>query len=161
MRRSLSAFFPAFGLAATFFVLQGCQPDDRQVSNAGQQSATQQGTAGGADTESQVAASLSLPQQNAIRSAKSYLDLKGFSRQGLIDQLSSDYGDRYPVSDATFAVDSLKVDWDAQAVRAAESYLSLKGFSCDGLIQQLSSSYGDKFTESQATYGAKQSGACG
>ena len=51
--------------------------------------------------------SLTGPQKNAVRSAKQYLSFKGFSRSGLIQQLSSDYGDGYNVDDATVAVDSL------------------------------------------------------
>lgn len=100
------------------------------------------------------------PQKNAIRSAKSYLDLQGFSRKGLIDQLSSEYGDGYSVADATVAVDSLNIDWNAQAARAAKSYLDLQGFSCQGLIDQLSSEYGDGYSVEQATYGAQQTDAC-
>jgi hypothetical protein len=100
------------------------------------------------------------PQKNAVRSAEQYLSFTGFSRNGLIDQLSSDYGDGYNVNDATIAIDSLRVDWNKQAVRSAKQYLNLQGFSCKGLIEQLSSSYGDKYTVDQATYGAQQAGAC-
>lgn len=106
------------------------------------------------------AENLTGPQKNAVRSAKQYLSISGFSRNGLIQQLSSDAGDGYRVADATTAVDSLNVDWDQQAARSAKHYLSLMGFSCKGLIQQLSSSAGDQYTVSQATYGAKQAGAC-
>lgn len=109
---------------------------------------------------SALAQSLSGPQKNAVRSANSYLDMTGFSRDGLIDQLSSPYGDGYSVGDATTAVDSLSVDWNAQAVRSAQQYLSMMGFSCSGLIEQLSSDAGDKYTVGQATHGAQQSGAC-
>ena len=42
-------------------------------------------------------------QRNAIHSAKEYLSMQGFSRQGLIDQLSSKYGDKYTVAQATYA----------------------------------------------------------
>jgi hypothetical protein len=97
---------------------------------------------------------------NAIRSSRSYLSFQGFSRQGLIEQLSSPYGDGYSRSDAARAVDSLKVNWNAQAARSARLYLSMQGFSCSGLIEQLSSQYGDKYTKSQATYGAKKAGIC-
>lgn len=97
---------------------------------------------------------------NAQRSATSYLEISGFSRQGLIDQLSSEYGDQYPIEEATQAVDSLNIDYNAQARRSAESYLELSGFSCQGLIDQLSSEYGDQYTIEQATYGAQQAGAC-
>ena len=100
------------------------------------------------------------PQKNAIRSAKQYLSIKGFSRDGLIRQLSSAAGNGYEVADATVAVDSLNVNWNEEAVKSAKQYLSIMGFSCDGLIQQLSSSAGDGYTESQASYGARQAGAC-
>lgn len=106
------------------------------------------------------AQNLSGPQKNAVRSAKVYLSLSGFSRAGLIEQLSSSYGDGYSVSDATVAVSSLAVDWNVQATRSAKQYLELMGFSCSGLIDQLSSDYGDKYTRSQASYGAHQAGAC-
>jgi hypothetical protein len=106
------------------------------------------------------AQNLSGPQKNAVRSAKNYLSISGFSRAGLIDQLSSPYGDGYDVADATAAVNSLSVDWNAQAVRSAKQYLQIMGFSCRGLIDQLSSDAGDKYTRSQATYGAQQAGAC-
>lgn len=103
---------------------------------------------------------LTNPQKNAVRSATQYLSIQGFSRNGLIDQLSSEYGDGYSVADATVAVDSLKRDWNKEAVKSAKQYLSIQGFSCNGLIEQLSSDYGDKYTRSQATYGAQQAGAC-
>jgi hypothetical protein len=88
------------------------------------------------------------------------LKISGFSRRGLIGQLSSEYGDKFGVEDSTAAVDSLNVDWNAQAARSAVQYLRLSGFSCQGLIQQLSSEHGDKYTVGQATYGANQAGIC-
>jgi hypothetical protein len=100
------------------------------------------------------------PQRNAVRSAKQYLSMTGFSRDGLIEQLSSDAGEGYSVLDATVAVDSLDVDWNENAVRSAKQYLDMTGFSCKGLIEQLSSSAGEKYTVEQATYGAHQAGAC-
>ena len=106
------------------------------------------------------AQSLTGPQKNAVESARQYLSLKGFSRDGLIHQLSSRAGDGYDISDATVAVNSLKVDWNNQAVIAAKEYLDLMAFSCQGLIKQLSSRAGDQFTAEQATYGARKSGAC-
>ena len=106
------------------------------------------------------AQNLTGPQRNAVRSAESYLSFTGFSRAGLIDQLSSSYGDGYDVADATAAVDSLAIDWKYQAVRSARQYLEMMGFSCKGLIEQLSSDAGEKYTKSQAGYGAQQAGAC-
>lgn len=106
------------------------------------------------------AGDLTGPQNNAVRSAEQYLSMTGFSRNGLIHQLSSDAGDGYEISDATVAVDSLNIDWNLEAVKSAKQYLSMMGFSCKGLINQLSSSAGDKYTVDQATYGAKQAGGC-
>ena len=86
--------------------------------------------------------------------------MSGFSRKGLIDQLSSEYGSKFPVDDATIAVDSLDVDWNAQAEKSATQYLNTMGFSCDGLIQQLSSAAGSKYTVAEATYAANKAGIC-
>jgi Host cell surface-exposed lipoprotein len=104
--------------------------------------------------------SLTASQVNAVRSAEQYLEMSGFSRKGLIHQLSSDAGDGYAVADATAAVDSLTVDWNDNAAKSARQYLESSGFSCKGLIEQLSSSAGDEYTKDQATYGARQAGAC-
>lgn len=106
------------------------------------------------------ASNMTGPQRNAARSATAYLSMSGFSRAGLIDQLSSDAGDGYDIADATVAVDSLNVDWNEQAVKSAKQYLSMSGFSCNGLIEQLSSDAGSQFTKDQAAYGAQQAGAC-
>lgn len=99
-------------------------------------------------------------QRNAVRAAEQYIDLTGFSRKGLIDQLSSSAGDGFSYADAKAAVDSMDVDWNQEAVEAAQQYIDLTGFSCSGLIDQLSPSAGDRFTEQQARYGAQQVGAC-
>lgn len=98
--------------------------------------------------------SLSTSQKNAVKEAKSYLEYTAFSRNGLIHQLSSEYGSGFPEEDAAIAVDYLEqeelVDWDEQAVLEAENYLDYSSFSRAGLIQQLSSEYGSEFTEEQA-----------
>jgi hypothetical protein len=91
-------------------------------------------------------------QQNAVRAAKDYLDYKGFSRQGLIKQLEYD---NFSTEDATFAVDSITVDWNEQAAKVAKDYLGYKGFSRDGLISQLEY---DGFTSAQAEYGVAAAG---
>ena len=103
---------------------------------------------GGADSGSGGTVS----QQNAVRSAESYLDTMAFSRSGLIDQLVFE---GYSEADATFAVDSITVDWNEQARRSAESYLETMPFSRSGLIDQLMF---EGYTQSQATYGVDAAG---
>ena len=93
-------------------------------------------------------------QQQAIDAAQNYLALgTGFSEEGLLNQLTSSYGSGFSKSDAEYAINYLKPDWDQQAVEAAQNYLKLgTGFSRASLLQQLTSSYGSGFTEAQATY---------
>ena len=80
-------------------------------------------------------------QQNAYKAAKSYLNFLPFSKQGLIEQLSSEYGDQYPEEVAVFAVEQLEergeVDWYEQAEKCAKSYLEVMDFSRQELIDQL------------------------
>jgi len=101
---------------------------------------------------------VSVEQRNAARDAQSYLNMEGFSRKGLIHQLSSDSGDGYTVKAATAAVDSLHIDYNEQAARAAKGYLEMQPFSRSGLIHQLEASAGDGFTHSQAVYGVTKAG---
>jgi hypothetical protein len=97
-------------------------------------------------------------QQQAVDSAESYLsEGQGFSKQGLLNQLTSSFGEGFSKSDAEFAIKYLKPNWDKQAADSAKSYLGDgEGFSRSGLIQQLTSSYGAGFTESQAEYGVNK-----
>lgn len=103
-----------------------------------------------------AAPAISASQQQALDSAKSYLsDGQGFSRDGLIKQLSSAYGEKFSTADATWAVDHSGADWKAQAVLSAKSYMADgQGFSRSGLIDQLTSQYGEGFTYAQASYAA-------
>ena len=87
-------------------------------------------------------------QQNAYKSAQSYLKHSAFSHDGLIAQLEYE---QYSTQDATFAADNCGADWNEQALKSAQSYLKHSAFSHDGLIHQLEY---EKFTTEQATYGA-------
>ena len=42
--------------------------------------------------------------EQAAKSAKSYLDMSSFSRQGLIEQLESEYGEGFTHSQAVYGV---------------------------------------------------------
>lgn len=92
---------------------------------------------------------LSAGQRNALASAKSYLDLMGFSRQGLMDQLVFD---GYSRADAQYAVDHCGANWYSQAVRSAREYAKY-GYSRQDLIDQL---VYIKYTNDQAVYGVNR-----
>jgi hypothetical protein len=102
-----------------------------------------------------TAPAMTTEQQQAVDAAQGYLSLgQGFSYAGLLQQLTSSAGNGFSKSDAEFAINYVKPDWDQQAVDAAKGYLSLgEGFSRSSLLQQLTSSYGDGFTQAQAEYG--------
>ena len=89
---------------------------------------------------------------------RSYVDMAGFSKKGLLQQLTSEYGEGYDRADAVFAVQNVDADWKAEAVESAKSYLEMTSFSRSGLIQQLSSPHGDQFTRAQAEYAVTKVG---
>ena len=97
-----------------------------------------------------------LSQQNAYGQARQYLQTMPFSRAGLLDQLTSEYGGQFPPQDAEFGVARLEaeggVDWFAEAVEAAEAYQGVMPMSRQALIDQLTSEYGSQFTLEQATH---------
>jgi hypothetical protein len=106
-----------------------------------------------------TAPAMTASQQQAVQAAQGYLNLgSGFSRAGLIQQLTSSSGDGFANADAVFAVNYLHPDWNAQAVDAAKGYMAMGGFSRASLIQQLTSPYGDQFTQAQAEYAANAVG---
>ena len=88
-----------------------------------------------------------LSQSNAVSTAYDYIEYSSFSRSGLIDQLKYE---GYSNADATYAVDTIEVDWNEQAAKTAQSYLDTSSFSRSGLLDQL---IYEGFTQSQANYG--------
>ena len=76
--------------------------------------------------------------------------MSGFSMKGLIKQLKFE---GYSKADATFAVNHVHVDWNAEAVEKAESYLDMSSFSKSGLVTQLKF---EGFTPAQAQRAANK-----
>jgi len=95
---------------------------------------------------------LTTAQENAKRKAESYLEMSGFSRSGLIEQLQFE---GFTVNDAKRAIDSMNVNWNTEAEQKAKSYIELSGFSRSGLIEQL---IFEGFTKTQAAHGANSVG---
>ena len=110
--------------------------------------AGQSETAAPAGQSESVGWSESAGQKNARRSAESYIEMSGFSRSGLIEQLGFE---GYSPADATYAVDAIAANWNEQAARSAQEYIDMSGFSHSGLIEQLEF---DGYTSTEATSGA-------
>lgn len=117
--------------------------------------ATEEATEAPTETEApDPTADYNMEEKNCYQAALNYLDLMGFSKKGLIEQLSSEYGDNYPQATAEKIVNDLEktgqVDWEKQAERSAQSYLDTMSFSKDELVEQLCSEYGDQYTREEA-----------
>jgi len=139
----------------------GMSPDVNGVCNPGGNAPTSPpDLATGNGTANVPGTQMTASQQQAVTSAQGYLtDGQGFSYKGLLDQLTSQYGEGFSQADAKFAIGYLHPDWNAQAVIAAKGYLSDgQGFSRQSLISQLDSPYGGQFTYDQAVYAVNQVG---
>ena len=99
-----------------------------------------------------VESTITLGQSNALEQAKRYVELMGFSYQGLIEQLEYE---QYTYEEAVYAADNCGADWKEEAAEKAESYLELMSFSREGLIEQLKY---DGFTEEEAEYAVGEAG---
>lgn len=108
-----------------------------------------------ADTQSEKSAtSSSVPAdyKSALKKAKSYSDTMYMSKQGIYDQLTSEYGEKFSPEAAQYAVDNLKADYNANALEKAKSYQKDMDMSPEGIRDQLTSQYGEKFTQDEANY---------
>ncbi|MGS2664240.1 Ltp family lipoprotein [Corynebacterium glucuronolyticum] len=90
--------------------------------------------------------------KNALRSAKSYSDMMHMSKQGIYDQLTSEYGDQFSPEAAQYAVDNLKADYKKNALESARNYEESMAMSPSAIYDQLVSEYGEKFTAEEAQY---------
>lgn len=91
-------------------------------------------------------------QQNAVRTARQYLNTMGFSFTGLVGQLEYE---GYSRDDAVYGASNCGADWNAQAAKSAQQYLKAMAFSHDGLVEQLMY---DGYTQEQAEYGVSTVG---
>ena len=90
--------------------------------------------------------------KNALKKAKSYSDTMNMSKAGVYDQLTSEYGEKFTVEAAQYAIDNVQVDWKENALKKAKSYSNSMNMSKAGVYDQLTSDYGEKFTAEEAQY---------
>lgn len=96
----------------------------------------------------------SVPKEyrNALRSAKTYSDMMHMSKQGIYDQLTSEYGEKFTPEEAQYAIDNIKGDYLEAALKSAKNYQETMNMSKDAIYDQLTSEYGEKFTAEEAQY---------
>lgn len=74
------------------------------------------------------------------------------SKAGVYDQLTSEYGEKFPAEAAQYAIDNMEADWKQNTLKKAESYQETMSMSKSAIYDQLISEYGEKFTEEEAQY---------
>lgn len=89
---------------------------------------------------------------SALNQAQSYSELMHMSKQGIYDQLVSEYGGQFSAEAAQYAIDNIVADWNANALAKAQSYSDTMYMSKQGIYDQLTSEYGEKFTAEEAQY---------
>jgi hypothetical protein len=153
MRKAIAAAAAAAAIAA----LAACGPNTTTSSSVAAKSTPTAAAAVATTAPAAPAAPVFTPaQQQVLDSASSYLNSgQGFSKAGLMGQLTSSFGEGFSHKLARFALAQLHPNWNHQAVISARNYMqSGQGFSYAGLVQQLASPYGEQFTTAQAQYGA-------
>ena len=89
---------------------------------------------------------VSTEYKNALAKAQTYSDTMHMSKQGIYDQLTSEYGEKFPADAAQYAIDNVKADWNANALAKAKMYQDQMNMSASAIHDQLTSEYGEQFT---------------
>lgn len=90
--------------------------------------------------------------KSALKKAQSYSDNMYMSKEGIYDQLVSEYGEQFSEKAAKYAVKHVKADWKKNALEKAKSYQNDMDMSPEAIRDQLTSEYGEKFTQEQADW---------
>lgn len=90
--------------------------------------------------------------RSALKKAESYSEMMHMSKQGIYDQLTSEYGEQFSPEAAQYAVDNLQADYNANALAKAQSYQDDMNMSPEAIRDQLMSEYGEQFTQEEADY---------
>lgn len=132
--------------------------DDCTVTNpsalVGEQATTFTIDCSGVTTNVEVTGVTPVPieYENALIKANDYSDLMHMSKQGIYDQLVSEYGEQFSPEAAQWAVDHMHADWKANALEKAKEYQDLMAMSPAAIYDQLISEYGEQFTPEEAQY---------
>jgi len=129
--------------------------NDKKTSTKNSKSATPTArTAGQPQQEAPKTDTPTVPAEykSALNKAGSYASAQYMSKQGVYDQLTSQYGEKFSKEAAQYAIDNVKADWNANALAKAKSYQEQQSMSPAAIHDQLVSEYGEKFTAAEADY---------
>lgn len=96
----------------------------------------------------------SIPKEykSALKQAETYSEMMHMSKQGIYDQLTSEYGGQFSAEAAQYAIDNIKADWKENALKSAQVYQDDLAMSPKAIHDQLTSEYGGQFTTEEADY---------
>jgi hypothetical protein len=134
-----SVLVAALSVAGCATVETNATPDTENAAQSGSAKSANKRESKSEAKKAKKVLKMTSGQKHALESAQNYLDMSGFSKKGLIKQLSSSAGEGFSKADATFAAKHAGANWKAEAVESAQNYLDMSGFSKKGLIKQLSS----------------------
>ena len=89
---------------------------------------------------------------SALAVAENYSESMHMSKQGIYDQLTSEYGEQFTQEAAQYAIDNMQADWNQNALETAKNYQSSMNMSPAAIHDQLTSEYGEQFTQEEADY---------
>ena len=88
--------------------------------------------------------------KNALKTAKSYDKTTHMSKQGLYDQLTSEF-EQFTPEAAQYAVDNVDANWKENALKTAKSYQEYGDMSTSAIYDQLTCEF-EQFTPEEAQY---------
>lgn len=137
----------------------GSSTDGTTGASQTQSSQTQSSQTGGAGTsdgstgqKKSEEPSVPADYRSALRQAETYANTMHMSKQGVYDQLTSEYGGQFSAKAAQYAIDNVKADWNANALAKAKTYQEDMAMSPEAIRDQLTSKDGEKFTADEANY---------
>lgn len=120
---------------------------EQQTANTTSESSSTQTT----NTEKQEE-DIPAEYKSALNKAQAYSDSMHMSKQGIYDQLVSEYGEQFSEKAAKYAIKNVKADWKKNALEKAKSYQDDMSMSPEAIRDQLTSEHGEQFTKEQADW---------
>lgn len=125
---------------------------DNGTTGAGYEASQSPNTEEGVQAEENVDEDVPTEYKSALKKAKSYSDLMNMSKNGIYDQLTSEYGEKFTAEAAQYAIDNIEANWKENALKKAQSYQESMSMSPSAIYDQLISEYGEQFTAEEAQY---------
>lgn len=103
------------------------------TSSEDEAAVTQETSADNSDAQEESEPEVPKEYENALIQAENYSDTLHMSKQGIYDQLVSEYGGQFSPEAAQYAIDNIDADWNANALAKARTYQDTMAMSPDAI----------------------------